>query len=60
MRSFFLRWSVAVVVGSLWGAVVPPARSRIGPSISGLESRSAARQPGTGKLVTTVTTGAIR
>jgi hypothetical protein len=26
MRSLFVRWSVAVVVGTLWGAVVPPAR----------------------------------
>jgi hypothetical protein len=28
MRSLFVRWSVAVVVGSLWGAVVPAARPR--------------------------------
>ena len=34
MRSLFLRWSVAVVVGLLWGAIVPPAASRIGPRVS--------------------------
>jgi hypothetical protein len=28
MRSLFVRWSVAVVVGTLWGAVMPPARPR--------------------------------
>jgi hypothetical protein len=28
MRSLFVRWSVAVVVGSLWGAIVPAARPR--------------------------------
>jgi hypothetical protein len=28
MRSLFVRWSVAVVVGLLWGAVVPPSRTR--------------------------------
>jgi hypothetical protein len=28
MRSLFVRWSVAVVVGLLWGALVPPARPR--------------------------------
>ena len=28
MRSLFVRWSVAVIVGSLWGAVVPTARPR--------------------------------
>jgi len=30
MRSMLVRWCVAVVVGSLWGAVVPPARPRAG------------------------------
>lgn len=28
MRSLFMRWSVAVVVGLLWGAVLPAARPR--------------------------------
>jgi hypothetical protein len=46
MRSFFLRWGVAVVVGLLWGAVVPPVRSRIGRPVPGAASRSAARHPG--------------
>jgi hypothetical protein len=27
MRSLVLRWSVAIVVGSLWGAVLSPGRS---------------------------------
>jgi len=26
MRSLFLRWGVAVVVGSLWGAILSPGR----------------------------------
>jgi hypothetical protein len=59
MRSFFLRWGVAVVVGSLWGAVVPPAaRSRIGPPVR--DSRGASRHPGGEKPVSSVTAGAIR
>jgi hypothetical protein len=44
MRSLFVRWSVAVIVGSLWGAVAPPARPRAErPSSSEREKMSVQR-----------------
>jgi hypothetical protein len=43
MRSLFVRWGVAVVVGVLWGAVVPPARPRAEGSGPGAENSQMTR-----------------
>jgi hypothetical protein len=56
MRSLFVRWSVAVIVGSFWGVVVPPARPRI-IDRTGLKRGMwhASRHEGSQKTVTSVT-----
>ena len=42
MRSLLLRWGVAVVVGSLWGAIVSPATGDRGAKTASLQSRRGA------------------
>jgi len=51
MRSLFLRWGVAVVVGSLWGAILSPGRpATAGAKTTQLVSNAAQYAQSTGTV----------